>query len=214
MGSTLTTARRNPLASVVATSRSTGAARRRREWLPDHAAGSEQCDRPGPTRQAHGCGADDVRRAQPALARRSRSGACGRPVRRRADDLDGEDRRWLPAVLPGRVGQPGRRPRRARARRLLFGRHRRHGRALAAGDGRRGHRSFRRGRRGNDDDADRGRRHRRRRAEPPLRPAPVELLADRHGCQPVGDPSQPRRYRPAEDPRQQLVLPRQRRRDA
>jgi hypothetical protein len=39
MGSTLTTTRRNSLASVVATARSTGAARRRREWLPDHAVG-------------------------------------------------------------------------------------------------------------------------------------------------------------------------------
>ena len=38
------------------------------------------------------------------LARRGRSGSCGRPVRRRADDVDGEDRGRLPAVFQGASG--------------------------------------------------------------------------------------------------------------
>ena len=54
----------------------------------------------------------------------------------------------------------------------------------------------------------------RRRAQPPVRDGGVELLADRHRRQPLGDPAGAGRHRPTQDPRQQLLLPRQRRRVA
>ena len=52
----------------------------------------------------------------------------------------------------------------------------------------------------------------RRRAGPPLRTALLELRPDGHGRQPLGDPARASGHRPAEDPLQQLLLPRKRRR--
>ena len=69
-------------------------------------------------------------------------------------------------------------------------------------------------RRRDDDDADRRRGLGRDRADAPLRPAFLELLADRHRRQPVGDPARSRDHRASEDPVQQLLLPRHRRRVA
>ena len=118
-------------------------------------------------------------------------------------------------VVPGaRARRAGDRHRRARVRRPVPGRHRRDGRSLAGADRRGGAAAVRRARRRERDAADRGRGMGRRRADPPVRHGCLELLADGDRRQPLGASARAGGHRPTQDPRQQLLLPRQRRRVA
>ena len=143
--------------------------------------------------------------------------ACGRdePVRRRPDDVDGEDGRRLPAVP---------RPRHRGARVTDLDGHELVDFCLGDTGAMAGHsppatvaavdRPLRRRSAARRRCCRPRTRRRRRGADPPLRRVALELRPHRHRRQPLGAPAQPRRHRPAEDPGQQLLLPRHRRRVA
>ena len=132
-------------------------------------------------------------------------------ARRRADELDGEVGRGLPALPPRGDRRAGRRRRRPRVRGLLPRRHRCDGRARAAGDGRGRRRSG--GPRRHGDASERGRDRCGRGAVAPLRAARLAVHALRDGCQPLRAPAGAGDHAASEDPRLRLLLPRHRRRD-
>ena len=132
------------------------------------------------------------------------------PARRRADALDGQVGRALPAVRRDRVRRPFRLRRRPRLRRLLPRRHGRHGRPRPGADDRR--RRTPAAPRRHAHAPDRGRRVGRRGADPTVRCRIVAVRVVGVRCQSLGAPSRAPHQRPLQGRRPRPLLPRVRRR--
>ena len=156
----------------------------------------------GPRRRAR-----PLRPRAPALTRAVRAGP--RLARqRRADDVDGQVGRRAPGLRGVRPRGADRGRRRPHVRRLRARRHRRDGGPLARADGQ-GHRAPRRRRgRHHRHAPDRGRGVGGGGARTPLRPAAVELRADRDRREPLGASPVPRDRRAPVRPGLQPLLPR------